>query len=91
MTDPDFGRGGGDPLGGPDVAGAGEPGPYVVWDATVTFRADRGGDAEGPMLVRMRWDRPPADITDTLVKLWIAYHADVVAKAQQTGTPLAMT
>ncbi len=64
---------------------------YKVWDATVTFRADKGGDAIGTMLIRLRWDDPPAEIAEALVQLWRAHHAAVIAQAQTTGTTLDMT
>jgi hypothetical protein len=68
-----------------------EPTEYVVWDASVTFRADKGGDAWGPMLVTMRWEKAPQEVADLLVQLWKIYHAEVLAKAQQTGITLEMT
>lgn len=64
---------------------------YTVWDVTVTFKADKGGDAMGTMLVRLRWDDPPPEIAEALVQLWARHHADIIAQAQQTGTTLDMT
>lgn len=64
---------------------------YKVWDATVTFKADKGGDAMDTMLIRLRWDDVPPEVADALVQLWRIHHAAILAQAKSTGITLEMT
>ncbi len=89
MTDPDFGRGGGDPLGGPDGPDAGKPMPPDISAALVEFKV--ADQAYGIRSVRMAWVDPTGEAEALLIRLWQLWHGEALAEARRTGITLGMT
>ena len=83
MTDPDFGRGPGDPLGGPDAPGAGQPSPPDIDQAKIEFRVHRVGWATQTVVVNFM--DPTAEAEAHLLALWRIWHGEAVARAKAGG------
>lgn len=88
--DADFGRGNGDPLGGPDAANLADPMPYEVARVRISFMADRGGDAWGAREVVLAFDSltPGTPEHEALMWLWQKAAADALARARAEGIRL---
>lgn len=89
MTDPDFGRGGGDPLGGPDGPDAGKPMPPDISAALVEFKV--ADQAYGIRSVRMNWVDPTGEAEALLIRLWQIWYDDALAVARRDGVTLDLT
>ncbi len=84
MTDPDFRRGDGDPLGGPDAPGAGKPLPPDISSVIVDFKVhDR---IYGVRTVRMTWVDPEGEAEALLIRLWQLYYDEALARARRDGS-----
>lgn len=83
VTDPDFGRGDGDPLGGPDAPGAGQPSPPDIDQAKIEFRVHRVGWAAQTVVVNFM--DPTAEAEAHLLALWRIWHGEAVARAKAGG------
>lgn len=88
--DPDFGRGDVDPLGGPDVPGAGQPMPPDLDQAKVEFRVRRPGWAT--QTVVMTFVDPEGEAEAHLMALWRIWHRQEVERLRVAGSgPLDIT
>ena len=89
-ADADFGRGGGDPLGGPDAPGADDPTPYEIARVRISFVADRGRDAWGAREVVLAFPAlaPGTPEHEALMWLWRKAEADALAVARAEGVRL---
>ena len=83
MTDPDFGRGDGDPLGGSDAPGAGQPSPPDIDQAKIEFRVHRVGWATHTVVIT--FVDPEGEAEEHLLALWRIYHGEAVARAKASG------
>lgn len=89
VTDPDFGRGAGDPLGGPDAPDAGKPIPPDIYAALIEFKvSDR---AYGVRSVRMNFVNPEGRAEELLLELWRIWYGEVIADARKNGVQLGLT
>lgn len=88
--DADFGRGEGDPLGGPDAPGAGDPLPYEISRVRISFVADRGRDAWGAREIVLAFPSlaPGTPEHDALLWLWRKNTDDALARAPVEGVRL---
>lgn len=82
MADADFGRGNGDPLGGPTVAST--PDRPDISSATVQFRV--ADSVYGVRSVYMTFTDPEGEAEAALLTLWRLWYADVLARARIDGT-----
>lgn len=88
-ADADFGRGEGDPLGGPDAPGAGAPLPPDIRQALVEFKvSDR---TYGVRSVRMNWVDPTGEAEELLIRLWQIWYDEALAVARRDGVTLDLT
>ena len=84
-----FGRGDGDPLGGPDAPGAGQPMVPDLIAARVEFRVRRDF---GDQIVVCAWPDPSGEAEELLLRLWHLWHGGNLARLQRDGTgPIEMT
>lgn len=82
MSDPDFGRGPGDPLGGPTLARAPDLPDFSA--VMIDFRV---ADATyGTRSVRMTWVDPKGEAEDLLLRLWRLWYAETLERAKIAGT-----
>ncbi len=83
MSDPDFGRGDGDPLGGPDAPGAGQPIPPDISTVLLQFKVhDR---TYGVRTVHMAWVDPDGEVEELLLRLWRLWHGEQTTRIAQAG------
>lgn len=82
-ADADFGRGDGDPLGGPDVPGAGAPLPPDISQVLLEFKIhDR---LYGTRSVRMAWVDPKGRAEELLIELWRLWYGEEIERIKVTG------
>lgn len=82
MSDPDFGRGDFDPLGGPTVANT--PDEPDIWGVDLRFRV--ADAAYGVRQVHMTFTDPKGEAEELLLRLWRLWYADALARAKVAGT-----
>lgn len=81
MSDPDFGRGEGDPLGGPTIAHT--PDTPDIYGVELRFRV---ADATyGVRQVHMTFNDPKGEAEELLLRLWRIWYADAVDRAKLAG------
>lgn len=83
MTDPDFGRGDGDPLGGPTLPVADEPFPLRFDQVKLEFRVQRPN--WHVQTVVCNFMDPSDEVEAHLLALWRIYHGEAVARAKASG------
>lgn len=80
---PDFGRGDGDPLGGPDGPDADKPFPPDIYSVLVEFKvADR---YYGVRAVRMTFVDPKGRAEDLLLELWRIWYGEETERLKLAG------
>ena len=84
VTDPDFGRGDGDPLGGPDAPGAGQPSPPDIDQAKIEFRVQRVGWATQTVVIT--FIDPEGEAEEHLMALWRIWHGERDARMARDGS-----
>ncbi len=82
-TDPDFGRGDGDPLGGPTLPVADEPALPDLYAAKIEFKVARVGWAVQTVVIN--FNDPTGEAEQHLLALWRLWHAAAVERAQLAG------
>lgn len=80
MTDPDFGRGDGDPLGGPTLPVADQPMPPDIDQVRLEFRVHRAGWATQTVVINFM--DPQGEAEAHLMALWRIWHGEAVARAK---------
>ena len=84
MTDPDFGRGPGDPLGGPTLPVADEPFPLKFDQVKLEFRVQRPGWHVQTIVVNFM--DPTAEAEAHLLALWRIWHGREMERIAASGT-----
>jgi hypothetical protein len=82
-ADADFGRGGGDPLGGPDAPGAG--GPETPDFSAVLMQFKVRDRYYGTRTVHINWIDPQGEAEELLLRLWRLWHAGEVERINLAG------
>lgn len=83
MTDPDFGRGDGDPLGGPDAPLATAPADPDLYAAKIEFKVSRPNWAVQTVVIN--FNDPEGEAEEHLMALWRIWHGEAVARAKASG------
>lgn len=81
---PDFGRGEGDPLGGPDAPDAGKPMPPDLDQAKIEFRVRRPGWATQTVVINFM--DPEGEAEAHLLALWRIWHGQALQRIASDGT-----
>ena len=82
-TDPDFGRGDFDPLGGPTLPVADEPALPDIDQARIEIRVQRVGWATQRVVIN--FNDPTGEVEEHLLALLRIWHRQVVERAQLAG------
>ena len=83
VTDPDFGRGDGDPFGGPTLPVADEPALPDLYAAKVEFKVSRPGWHVQTVVIT--FNDPKGEAEAHLLALWRIWHGEAVARAKAGG------
>lgn len=83
MSDPDFPRGDGDPLGGPTLPTADEPALPDLYAAKIEFKVARVGWAVQTVVIN--FNDPEGEAEEHLLALWRIWFAEVEERARLAG------
>lgn len=85
MTDPDFGRGDGDPLGGPTLPIAREPVDPDLYAAKIEFKVSRPNWMTQTVIIT--FVNPEGEAEQHLLALWRIWHGQAVEAARAAIDP----